>query len=171
VSRDLYFAYGSNLYPARLGARVPSARVVGTGYIADRRLAFHKVGMDGSAKCDAPRGRGRVHGALYTLDEGDWPLLDAAEGRGAGYERETVDVCEGDELVRASVYLAQAGHIDPGLLPFDWYLRLVVEGAVHHRFPPAYIEALAGVATQRDPDEDRAGEMWAMIEEWGCRSW
>jgi len=167
VSPALCFAYGSNLHPRRIGGRIASARLVATGSVPGRRLAFHKVGMDGSAKCDAPRGRGRVYGALYALDEDDWPLLDGYEGCGAGYERAPLEVRVGDEVVQATTYLAQPGHIDPELRPYDWYIRLVVAGAVYHRFPSEYIEEIAAVPACVDPDEERAAEIWAMLEEWG----
>ena len=49
----LYFAYGSNLSSARMAARVPSARVVARAQLPGHALRFHKVGRDGSAKCDA----------------------------------------------------------------------------------------------------------------------
>ena len=49
----LYFAYGSNLHPARLAARTPSCHALGRAVLARHVLRFHKRGRDGSAKCDA----------------------------------------------------------------------------------------------------------------------
>ncbi|TNF88372.1 MAG: gamma-glutamylcyclotransferase, partial [Gammaproteobacteria bacterium] len=39
-----YFAYGSNMSPARLQARVPSARPLGVYRLKGHRLSFHKRG-------------------------------------------------------------------------------------------------------------------------------
>jgi hypothetical protein len=49
----LYFAYGSNMSVSRLVARTPSAQPLGRCALRGHQLRFHKVGGDGSAKCDA----------------------------------------------------------------------------------------------------------------------
>ncbi|RMD60293.1 MAG: gamma-glutamylcyclotransferase, partial [Planctomycetota bacterium] len=54
----LYFAYGSNMSTPRLRRRVSRAVPVATARLPGCRLAFHKLGADGSGKCDAcPAGR------------------------------------------------------------------------------------------------------------------
>ena len=53
VNRLLYFAYGSNLHPTRLGDRAPSVELVGTAVLEGHALRFHKRGADGSGKCNA----------------------------------------------------------------------------------------------------------------------
>ncbi|MFM1891719.1 MAG: hypothetical protein RLZ44_796, partial [Pseudomonadota bacterium] len=86
----LYLAYGSNLLPARLQARVPSARVRGTACLPSWQLRFHKRGRDGSAKCDLVRTGDpshRVHAAIYVLAARDLPALDQAEDLGRSYHR------------------------------------------------------------------------------------
>ena len=109
----LYFAYGSNLHPARLAARVGRVPVVGTGVCAGRRLAFHKVGQDGTGKCDVPRvAEARVYGALYELGPAEWRQLDGIEGLGAGYEREVVSV------------LTEGSEVEAGLPPIQWTVYL-----------------------------------------------
>ena len=45
----LYAAYGSNLHPARLSRRAPSAEFVGTALLPGWELRLHKRGQDGSA--------------------------------------------------------------------------------------------------------------------------
>ncbi len=155
----LYFAYGSNLHPARLASRAPSARLVGTGIWAGRRLAFHKIGQDGSGKCDAPaatRPDDRVHGAIYELTDADLGRLDRIEGVGAGYERKLVTLDGDAGGLTVNVYLAQKGWIDPELRPFDWYRLLVLSGAEHHSFPQSYTAAITAVRTIPDPDRRRA---------------
>ena len=131
-----YFAYGSNLHPARLSARVLSARFVDTGFCAVRRLVFHKAGQDGSAKCDIPRAATRdtrVYGALFELDLSAWQTLDRIEGVGKGYERAVILVVTPSGPLDVFAYLAQSHFVSPGLKPFHWYKKLVKEGARYHR--------------------------------------
>lgn len=156
----LYFAYGSNLHPARLAARAASAHLIGTGCWPGRRLTFHKIGQDGSAKCDAPvasQPTDLVHGAIYELADADLGRLDRIEGVGKGYERELVTI-DGDlgSAVKAHAYLARQGWVDPGLKPFDWYRLLVLVGAEHHSFPDSYLAAISAVSAIPDPDRGRA---------------
>lgn len=48
-----YFAYGSNMSLLRLWQRVPSAVRIGVFTLQGHQLRFHKLGKDGSGKCDA----------------------------------------------------------------------------------------------------------------------
>lgn len=151
----LYFAYGSNLYPPRMRARVPSADVVAAGRVPGFRLAFRKSGRDGSAKCDleaAPEAT--VWGALYRFAAADQPALDAAEGPGYYIDRVTVTTPEG--LVEAFTYRARRDWIDATAVPYDWYRDLVVAGARAHDFPEMYVAAVAGIDAVPDPDPERA---------------
>jgi len=151
----LYFAYGSNLHPARLAARLASPRLLGATRLDDHVLRFHKRGRDGSGKCSIEPGSGCVHGALYALAPSDKGTLDRIEGVGAGYASTLVEL-PGKGAV--STYVAMADAIDDSLLPFDWYLDLVLAGARFQRFPEAYLRALCSIATRPDPDEARAQE-------------
>ncbi|MFU8878007.1 MAG: gamma-glutamylcyclotransferase family protein, partial [Wenzhouxiangellaceae bacterium] len=81
-STRLYFAYGSNLLPARLAARTPSARIIGPAVLTGNRLAWHKHGVDDSGKCDIVKTgtlADRVFGAVYEIEVDDWNALDRAE--------------------------------------------------------------------------------------------
>jgi len=164
---DHYFAYGSNLHPRRLRERLTVVRLVGTGFLPGRRLAFHKTGADGSAKCDVAACPGRgcgLYGALYSVDRAGWLALDVCEGRDAGYERSCVDVLVGDDVITAQTYVAQEDAIDPALRPYDWYVALVAAGAAYHRFPEEYLAMIAETPSIVDPDEDRAATMWSLVE-------
>ena len=71
-----YFAYGSNMLTRRLAAvdRAPSARPIAIGTLPGRRLRFHKIGLDGSGKCDAAltgKDSDRIYGVLFELDRAD----------------------------------------------------------------------------------------------------
>lgn len=153
-----YLAYGSNMSTARLRARVPSARAIGTVVLREYQLRFHKRGTDGSAKCDAfHTGDPEDHllGVLFTMDDGDKPSLDRAEGLGAGYDIATVEAeTPHGEHVAAFTYIAT--DLDDSLVPFDWYLNHVLRGALDHGLPRQYCDALRTVPTMTDPDTARA---------------
>src|SRR5699024_11701520 len=89
MSDAVYFAYGSNMSRRRLQARVPSARVLGTGILANHALAFHKFsGRDGSGKCDiVASDNATVYGVLFCIPAAELSVLDAYEGNGHGYDR------------------------------------------------------------------------------------
>lgn len=164
TARILYFAYGSNLLPGRLRARVPSARVVGTGRVAARVLRFHKIGTDGSGKCDCPATgdpRDRVWGAVYVMDAVDKPALDAAEG--PGYGQIEVSVRLGLSPVTAYTYVALEGHVGSGNPPFGWYKALVLEGARHHGFEASVLRRIRSISSVPDPDRRRAERHWKLI--------
>lgn len=153
-----YFAYGSNLHPARLGARTPSARVLGRAVLRGHRLRFHKRGRDRSAKCDAwltGRREDVVHGVVYRIARRDLAALDRAEDRGRGYDRVRVLVSVGGRPRMVLTYRARPGALASGLIPLDWYLEFVLRGALHHGLPGRYVAGLRNERRIRDPDKAR----------------
>lgn len=152
-----YFAYGSNMSSRRLKARIPSARVVGTGHLPGHRLAFHKFShVDLSAKCDAhPSGdpEDRVYGVIYSIAAIEKPRLDSVEGVGNGYEEKEVLVQTEAGTVRAFTYAAT--RIDPSLKPYLWYKEHVLRGAREHGLAPDYLGFLNAVQAIPDPDRER----------------
>ena len=96
----------------RLRARTPSARFLATGCLRHHALRWHKLGRDGSGKCDvAYRGLGAtdvVWGVLFDIDCAEKADLDRVEGLGLGYvEREVSVVTERGE--RRGVDLSRQG--------------------------------------------------------------
>lgn len=164
-----YAAYGSNLHPLRLQARVGMARRLGTSVLEDTALRFHKRGnIDGSGKCNFIGHPGeRLHLAVYELPEAAIAALDAAEGAGFGYEQSTIRV---DGFGECMTYLAQSSHIDETLEPFTWYKALVLAGCRWHRFPGAYIEAIEATPAAVDPDQDRHARHLRLLEALGSDS-
>jgi gamma-glutamylcyclotransferase len=149
-----YFAFGSNLLTRRLQARVPSANSVGRAVLQDFRLAWHKVGADGSGKCDiVTEPGGRVWGVVFDIDPSEKPRLDAAEGLGAGYDERSVTVYLNGSGVEAATY--QATNINRDLQPWHWYKDLVLAGALEHGLPRSYIQAIRETRALRDPDDTR----------------
>ena len=153
----LYFAYGSNMSSKRLQARVPSAKPVCIGILDEHSLRFHKRSHDGSAKCDAFKtgnSAEKVIGVIFTIDEAEKPTLDRAEGLGNGYDIKQVNLHLPDGN-RISAFTYYATDIDDSLLPYPWYKNHVLQGALEHGLPSAYIEQIKAVQIVMDPDHKR----------------
>ena len=145
----LYFAYGSNLSSERLRARAPSAVSLGRARLPHHALRWHKLGRDGSGKCNieftGADSRQVVWGVLYRIDRRDKPALDRAEGLGVGYDEDTVDIHTDGGCCRALSYKARPDKIDATLRPLHWYKTHVYEGAREHGLPTEYVERIAAV--------------------------
>ncbi|WP_417310899.1 gamma-glutamylcyclotransferase family protein [Devosia sp.] len=164
----LYFAYGSNIATARLRQRTPSCLPLGIATLPGHVLRFHKRSADGSGKCNAlaTSADSQVIGVLYHLEPAELPRLDAAEGVGKGYTRDTVTVVDAAGQHReALTYRAMPGHIDDSLEPYGWYKAYVLAGAREHGLPQDYVETfiLPVVATD-DPDRARDARERATLE-------
>ncbi|MCB1501656.1 MAG: gamma-glutamylcyclotransferase [Bauldia sp.] len=145
----IYFAYGSNVDPVQWRQRCPGSDVAGVARLAGHRLVFpRRSPVRGCAVASVePDPAGMVWGVLYRMAADDLAALDAREGyfpdrpKASRYRRVavTVTALEGRQ-VDALTYLAIPSP-DPGL-PSAAYLRHIVDGAVHHGFPEAYIAML-----------------------------
>lgn len=156
-----YLAYGSNLWPPRLAARVRLLATLGAVALPDRALAFTKRGADGSGKChlaDAPGAM--AWGVVYRMAAADKAALDRIEGVGHGYAVIEIDLPGHGACF---VYQALATALDARLEPFDWYRDYVLAGARHHRLPADYIEAIASTPTVRDADRARDAQNRACL--------
>lgn len=162
--RELYFAYGSNMSPPRLRARLPSVQGYGAARLDGHALAFHKSGTDGSGKCDIPEcARSTVFGVVYEIARDDLAVLDRIEGVGVGYEREMIQIrCAGERL---TAHTYKATRIDPDLRPFSWYRQHVLAGALAAGLSDAYVSAIRGVETVRDHDLQREKRELAIYRE------
>lgn len=150
-----YFAYGSNMSVKRLQQRVASAQPLGVAILNDHRLAFHKVGRDGSAKCDAAFDQGHhLYGVVFTMAPEHKTVLDGYENFGRGYADKVVNVTllDGDEI---AAFIYYATRIDATLKPFDWYRQHVLHGAHEHALPRDYIHALQTIEVVKDNDLQR----------------
>lgn len=160
----LYFAYGSNMLPARLMDRCPSARSVGVGIARNLALEFSKASKDGSGKATLVAAEGsRVPGVIFEIDLAERSDLDRHEGLGSGYRREDAllidDVARGG-IARTSSYLGTS--LDAQLKPFDWYLAIVIAGAHHHGLDARHIAALRATEFVEDTDIDRKARIAAI---------
>ncbi|MBN1956944.1 MAG: gamma-glutamylcyclotransferase [Desulfuromonadales bacterium] len=160
----LYFAYGSNMSVRRLRARVSSAAPLCSAVLDHHRLLFHKVGRDGSGKCDAfatGQPADQVFGIIYRLAEEDKNILDTIEGLGHGYaEKEVVVVTPEGQPMNVMLYVAT--HIDAALKPFHWYREHVLRGAQENALPTDYVHSIQSVESVSDPMNDRQAREMAI---------
>lgn len=159
----VYFAYGSNMLRERLLARCPQVRLVGRAWLHEHRLTFDKFSAtDDSGKgAFEPASGSCLPGVLWHLPACDQAALDHAEGAGRGYERMLAGVIRDDgTAVQALSYRA----IDrrPGLQPWDWYLDLVIAGAIQQQLPPSHVQWLRAVSAATDPDTRRPARLQAL---------
>ncbi|GAB4191172.1 MAG: hypothetical protein Tsb002_19630 [Wenzhouxiangellaceae bacterium] len=153
----LYFAYGSNLSSARLGQRLGEIDFYSQARLNGHELRFHKIGSDGSGKCNiyptnsAPA---QVIGVIYEITEAARPILDRIEGVGYGYNAIDLEV-ETDAGERVAVLSYQATRVDHRLQPFHWYKHHVITGAREHKLPSDYIAQIEQVISIADPQPQR----------------
>lgn len=152
----LYFAYGSNLLKERLAARCPNLVYHGNAYLPDYRLSFDQLSFDGSGKgaCLASAGD-RLPGVLWELPDCDLPALDIAEGRGKSYERLWVTVQTEQGEAKALTY--EPLRVTTGSVPFDWYLALVIAGAMQYQLPEEHIRFIRQTPCKPDPEPSLNG--------------
>jgi len=155
MKKMIYFAYGSNMSLARLRARVPSARRKGVGYLYGYTLAFHKISLDGSGKCDAFKTRSNddyLIGILYQIDPEHRSELDKAEGFGYNVKNIKIKTVSDEEIV-AFTYCANK--INTDLKPYHWYKQHVTVGAKENALPTEYIQRIESINSIDDLDTER----------------
>ena len=155
----LYFAYGSNMLKERLcdERRCPRAVKLGTAFLPNYTLQFSKRSVDNSGKATIARSNGSVvHGVVYQVPFEELAQLDKAAGAGNGYDRlNSIAVVE---AATSAVWIARtyiAHPIDASLQPYDWYLALVIAGAVQNELPREYIDEIRRTGSIPDPDQNR----------------
>lgn len=159
----LNFAYGSNMLMRRLCERAPSARPVDVARLPGYALRWHKVGQDGSGKCDIVPVEvpgAKVLGVVYEILMCEKGALDAAEGLGKGYDEKQVRVDTAAGELQAQLYVATT--VDSAAIPYDWYKALVVAGAKEHGLEAAYVSQLEATVAQVDANAQRGSANFAL---------
>ncbi len=145
----IYFAYGSNLHPNRLEARIGKSPQLGIFRLFDYKLNFNKPSIDGSAKCNISKDRTHsVYGVLYNVTPEQKALLDQFE---AGYSTTWMNH---KNIGQYFTYLANPP-LSNSFLPYHWYKILVVLGAGYHNFPARYLNMLGCLNSVRDENVER----------------
>lgn len=73
-----------------------------------------------------------------------------------------VEVTNGELVRRAETYIAQESKIDQSVKPYNWYLDLVITGALMHELPRTYVDALRNVRARPDLDLNRPARLEAL---------
>lgn len=138
----MYAAYGSNLDPARMGARCPHSPLRGTGWVTGWRLTFggEDHGWDGALPTIVEDPIEQVFVAIYDVTDEDVTHLDMLESADTGLYRKIrvrVSTLTGDEP--AWVYVLDAFE---GGLPSASYLGILADAAEAADAPEDYVKAL-----------------------------
>ncbi|MET1076443.1 MAG: gamma-glutamylcyclotransferase family protein [Pseudomonas sp.] len=147
-----YFAYGSNMNPARMASRGLLFDLMLPGRLDGFALCFNKRAVDrpGHAYANIRQQPGAVvEGVLYRLHRLDEiEKMDPFEGTPIYYSRERLTVQTAQGPQPAWVYIANPALWQEGLMPSREYLDHLLAGKAH--LSAAYWAALAAVATHPD---------------------
>lgn len=142
-----YFAYGSNMNPARVRERGIVFDRVLPGILRGVRLAFDKRSRtrEGAGHANIRFSRGdEVAGVLYRLESPEEILrMDPFEVAPRHYGRDAVSVRTAEGEVAAWTYFANAAVTLPGLKPPRWYLDHMLAGREY--LPRDYVLRLEAV--------------------------
>jgi hypothetical protein len=152
----IYFAYGADLNPARLGARAPGHRSLGVARLAHYRLVFPRYSRQwaGATASLAPSPEDVVFGALYDLPPDDIPVLHHHKGYDPEgppelnehvFREVSVRRLANPEPVSAWTYIAVPDNTTA--LPSRAYVNAILDGARYHGLPRAYVVVLQAMKT------------------------
>lgn len=148
-----YFAYGSNMNPARMQSRGLTVTETLPGRLPGYGLCFNKRAMDrapGRAYANIRHQPGGVvEGVLYRLlGDNEIAKLDPFEGTPFYYSRERLPIVTAQGVQAAWVYIANPAFRQEGLLPGADYLAHLLAG--REWLSEAYWMALAAWPTHPD---------------------
>ncbi|MDT8895926.1 gamma-glutamylcyclotransferase family protein [Halomonas sp. I1] len=126
-----YFAYGSNMNPARVEARIGGTRRALPGVLVDHVLRFDKVSkVPGISHANVTPRRGEcVEGALFELMSPEQiHAMDPFEGHPDEYCRYRLPIETAEGAIEAWVYIATPGTTAEALRPAHEYLEHLLRG-------------------------------------------
>lgn len=143
-----YFAYGSNMNPARVRTRGLAVAQIRPARLDGMRLVFDKVSRNHphAAHANIVHAPGEVvEGVLYRLCEPVEILkMDPFERAPVNYSRDAVEVLCGGEWVRAWTYFANRAVRRKGFKPPRAYLAQMLAGRPY--LTAGYYRRLQGTA-------------------------
>lgn len=147
MTPSLYFAYGSNMDPARVVDRGIRFTQISSAVLADYVLRFNKRSRNqqgaGHANIVVELG-GRVEGVLYQLESpNEIEKMDVFEHVPTNYTREVVSVETQTDTLDVWTYFANPEVVLSGLKPPRWYLAHLLSGRAY--LSDRYIEMLESV--------------------------
>jgi gamma-glutamylcyclotransferase (GGCT)/AIG2-like uncharacterized protein YtfP len=136
IKRAYYFAYGSNMLPARLIERIVKYHTAFKTVFPRHKFIYNKKSIDGTAKANVePDDGAEVHGVCFEVDENDLGILKKYEG---GYDQRNIVVtAENGDEVQAVTYISAS--VDSALKVSAEYKSMVLKGAKHWGLSEAYI--------------------------------
>lgn len=146
MRKTLIFAYGSNMKTDIMRGCVPSTIVIGKAKLLNKRMLCNKMSYDGSTKANLADSQSDiVWGVLYKINSLELPLLDRKE---KNYKRKLLQMfSEQSEPIEAETYISTNLTTD---LPYEWYKKTILEGAIEHNLPKDYIEYLFKLPSKPD---------------------
>ncbi|MBE9535945.1 MAG: gamma-glutamylcyclotransferase [Proteobacteria bacterium] len=153
----LYFAYGPDISSRWMRHVLSSVRPTMRGWLGQHRIYFHKLGTDGSGKCDAfftGNDKDNILGLLYEIAPGDKDMLAKTGEFANGYAEKAVSIIT-DEGKKVDAFTYCATNIETALKPFHWYKGHVLIGAREFDFPGEYTSRFLSVESIDDPDSSR----------------
>lgn len=155
------FCFGSNMSSKRILERCSTATFVDIAKVEGYQLTFNKKSKDTSGKANMVKTDKKtdlVWGVIFEIEESQKTALDVAEGKGNGYDEQTLHVNNSDgHLIDCIAYIAtEAKFIDNSLTPMDWYKEHCLIGAKEHNLPDEYIDLIENQVSRIDTDTNRA---------------
>jgi gamma-glutamylcyclotransferase (GGCT)/AIG2-like uncharacterized protein YtfP len=127
-----YFAYGSNMNPARMIERNMNFTRRMSGTLKGYHLAFNKIAYNKPGVAFAnimPSDEGVVNGIMYRFPFRDLPNLDLKEGVSLGhYFRKEVQILTSNGMQGAVCYIACDDKVADGLAPEAEYVNHILCG-------------------------------------------
>src|SRR3989338_272185 len=153
-----YFAFRSNMLDERLQDRCPSARSVGLARAPGFYICFEKCSKDKSGKVTLVKEKTvdmEALGVLFEIDEDEHGCLNEAE-KGYDPTGEFIVIrLDTKKDISVTTYLANTSTLVDCLFPYDWYLALIVAGAIQHHLPDEYITMLDNGVAITDKNLER----------------
>lgn len=147
---EYYFAYGSNMDPAQMLTRCPSAMRICTAVLQDHKLVFNRTGTyrpGGVANVEPAPGE-KVYGIIWKLPSNEFHSLDQTEDPSA-YRRYSTQVYSlSGQAYDCHLYVAIPDQLD---IPDRHYLDTLIRAAQHAGLPPEYLAHLKSRRTQPLP--------------------
>jgi gamma-glutamylcyclotransferase (GGCT)/AIG2-like uncharacterized protein YtfP len=142
-----YFAYGSNMPTRCMAAWCDNFRLIGAAQLHNYRLAFNKPSFNwGGAAADVVPAPGEsVWGVLWEIDKAGRVSLDEKESVGIGYQHGFCPVKTAEGRVYEALLYVVIKKIVPDLKPSQSYMDVLIEGALEHHLPVAYVDWLRGI--------------------------
>ena len=132
MSRNEYFAYGSNLNFEQMAYRCPEATVVGTAKLDGYELAFRRGFLT-----ILPKEGASVEGLIWSVTDHDESQLDCYEGYPTFYDKETMTVTDADGAPHEiMVYTMNEPYRDQLLPVSSRYNAVVLQGCLDAGISP-----------------------------------